>query len=291
MRHKIRASDRRIEPQTGDLASMSRADAERAISGAVQTAYLGDHTALTRILGFQKFYVDTRDVGFGGHVLLDGYWEIWLTLFCLRNVRAGMIVADIGANMGYYTVLFAGNVGANGHVLAVEPNPRATTLLRRSVEINGYASRTHVVEAACSDRMMTDAYLVVPPTEPKNAYISEDSTRADECSLKTTCVTLDALCDSYEHVDFIKIDAEGSEERIFAGMSAVLERNSPIVVIEINVARYANPAAFIHRLSSVYGTIRYVSFDGYATDVSQETLLSSNVGQDWLVVLSPHPPS
>jgi FkbM family methyltransferase len=246
---------------------------------------------LTRILGFQKFYVDTRDVGFGGHVLLDGYWEIWLTLFCLRNVKSGMVAIDVGANMGYYTVLFGKSVGAGGHVLAVEPNPRAASLLRRSVDINGYSARTRVAQIACADKAMTSARLIVPTSEPKNAYITADEETPGAVAIATECFSLDEVCEGYERVDFIKIDAEGSEERIFAGMASVLSRHRPMVVMEVNIARYADPAAFVQRLKSVYGTIRYVSYDGQAADVSPETLLSSNVGQDWLVVLSPRNPS
>lgn len=285
------SSGRRAVPPTIDLASMSRTEAEQAIRGAVQTAYLGDHTALTRILGFQKFFVDTRDVGFGGHVLLDGYWEIWLTLFCLRNVTWGMVAIDVGANMGYYTVLFGSRVGLGGHVLAVEPNPRAAALLRRSVEINGYAARTRVAQVACSDPTVTSARLVIPSTEPKNAYIASDGESLGQNAIETECLTLDQVCEGCERVDFIKIDAEGSEERIFAGMSEVIKRHRPMVVIEINVARYIDPAAFIRRLENVYGALRYISYEGQATDVSPETLLSSNVGEDWLVVLSPRSPS
>jgi FkbM family methyltransferase len=272
------------------LAEMSRPEAEAVIRRAVQNVYLGDHIALTRILGFHKFFVDTRDVGFGGHVLLDGYWESWLTLFCLRNVASGMVAIDVGANMGYYTVLFGNNVGSHGHVLAIEPNPHAVALLRRSVDINGYTARTRISEAACSDGSSASAQLFVPPSEPKNAHIVLDAALADPSGLETNCVTIDQLCDAYDRVDFMKIDAEGSEERIFAGMSAVLGRCRPIIVIEINVARYADPAGFIRRLRNVYGKLRHVSYDGHAVTVTEHELLTKNVGQDWLIVLSPDEP-
>lgn len=276
--------------RTQSLAEMNRPEAEAAIRRAVQNVYLGDHIALTRILGFHKFFVDTRDVGFGGHVLLDGYWESWLTLFCLRNVAPSMVAIDVGANMGYYTVLFGNNVGPHGHVLAIEPNPHAVTLLRRSVDINGYTARTHISEAACSDGSSASAQLVVPPTEPKNAHIVLDAASDDPSGLETNCVTIDGLCDAYDRVDFMKIDAEGSEERIFAGMSTVLGRCRPMVVIEINVARYADPAGFIRRLRDVYGKLRHVSYDGHAVTVTEQELLTTNVGQDWLIVLSADEP-
>jgi FkbM family methyltransferase len=277
-------------PGVEALGAMNRTEAEAVIRRAVQSVYLGDHVALTRILGFHKFFVDTRDVGFGGHILLDGYWESWLTLFCLRNVRRGMVAIDVGANMGYYSVLFGNNVGAEGHVIAVEPNPHAAALLRKSVDINGYGARTRVAEVACSDGACTSVFLVVPPTESKNAYILQDRETLDPDAREILSFSLDDLCRECDRVDFIKIDAEGSEERIFSGMTAVLDRYRPTVVIEINVARYLDAAAFIRRMRDVYGELRYVSYDGYAVAVTEQELLTRNVGEDWLIVLSPEQP-
>jgi hypothetical protein len=105
--------------QPHELAALDRLHAEAAIRSRVRSVYLGDHVALTCILGRYKFFLDTRDRGFGSHVLLDGFWEIWLTLFCARNLRHGMTVVDVGANFGYYSVMFAEFVGAPGRVLAV----------------------------------------------------------------------------------------------------------------------------------------------------------------------------
>ncbi|MET0676610.1 MAG: FkbM family methyltransferase [Bradyrhizobium sp.] len=269
---------------------MNRPEAEQAIRQAVQHVYLGDHTALTRILGYHKFFVDTRDVGFGGHILLDGFWESWLTLFCLRNVTRDMVAVDVGANMGYYTILFGNNVGPDGHVIAVEPNPRAVSLLRKSVDINGYTARTRIAELACSDGASPRARLAIPATEPKNAHVLDDTDVSSLSAIDIECTTLDKLCSTHERVDFIKIDAEGAEERIFAGMSGVLERHRPMVVIEINVARYADPAGFVRRLRSVYGELRFVSYDGHAEAVTEHELMSRNAGQDWLIVLSPEKP-
>lgn len=67
--------------QPHELVAFDRLDAEAAIRTRVQNAFLGNNGALTGILGRYKLFVDTRDEGFGSHVLLDGYREIWLTLF------------------------------------------------------------------------------------------------------------------------------------------------------------------------------------------------------------------
>ncbi len=94
-----------------DLASADRFTLERACRAQAQPVYIGDHTALCRILGRYKFYVDTRDRGFGSNVLLDGFWEMWLTMAIARAVKPGMVAIDIGANFGYFSLLMADLVG------------------------------------------------------------------------------------------------------------------------------------------------------------------------------------
>src|SRR2546423_1277061 len=61
-----------------ELPTIGRGELEGRARRAVSPVYLGDSVALCRILGRYKFYIDTRDVGFGAHILLDGFWEIWL---------------------------------------------------------------------------------------------------------------------------------------------------------------------------------------------------------------------
>ena len=124
------------------ILSEPREIAEGEIRGLCRTSYLGDHQALTRILGRYKLYVDTRDIGIASHLMLDGYWEMWVTEAMMRLLRRGAVVADVGANLGYFTVLMADLTGADGHVLSFEPNPQLAPLVRKSVEINGFAGFT-----------------------------------------------------------------------------------------------------------------------------------------------------
>jgi hypothetical protein len=78
---------------------------------------------LARVLGGPKIFLSADDLGFGCHLMLDGYWESWLTLFFARYVTPGKTVIDVGANFGYYTILFAAGVGPSGRVVAIEPVP------------------------------------------------------------------------------------------------------------------------------------------------------------------------
>ena len=130
------------------FASMDRFTLEALCRAQAQPLYLGDNSALCRVLSRYKLLLDTRDRGFAAHVLLDGYWEMWLTIFMCRHIQPGMVVIDVGANFGYYTVLMADLVGPEGHTFAIEPNPVVAALLRQSVTLNGFRSRTSIVEAA-----------------------------------------------------------------------------------------------------------------------------------------------
>ena len=279
--------------QPHELAALDRRDAEAAIRAHVQSAYLGDNTALTRILGRYKFFVDTRDHGFGSHILLDGFWEIWLTLFCARNLHTGMIAVDVGANFGYYSLMFAEFVGAPGHVIAVEPNPHAADLLRRSVDLNGFLSRTTIARVALGADDDATVPFYIPASEPKNALVvpSAASVNLDRGELiEVPSLRLDKLCTGRGAIDFVKIDAEGSEERIYAGMQEIIERDRPMIVMEFNVARYPDPGAFIEQIFGTYGTLYTINFDGSAAEVTRLQLLTERIGEDWLLVMSPQVP-
>lgn len=271
-----------------DIARRRPGSIETACRAEAQQAYLGDHVVLCRLLTRYKFYVDTRDTGFASHVMLDGYWESGLTRFIARIVKRGMVVADVGANFGYYTLLLADLVQSRGHVYAVEPNPEAAKLLRRSVNLNGFGSWSSIVEACATSTDGQTFSLFVPHGEPKNACIipSADIVSADAGIVH--CVpgrTLDSITAERGPPDFAKIDAEGAEEQIFSGMSRMLKATPPKIVLEFNAARYAYPRAFIERLIRSYGRLRYVTDDGDVASVTTDRLLSEHVGVDWLLYL------
>jgi FkbM family methyltransferase len=258
-----------------EIGLLARAELEEASRAAASPVYLGDNVALCRILGRYKFYVDTRDITFGAHVLLDGFWEPWITRFMARKVRPGWVVADVGANFGYYSLLLADLVGPEGRVHSVEPNPAAVELLRRSVMLNGFSGRTTVHALAAGESDGGSAKLWVPARNPGGAALAYPAGVPSDCErLDVGVSSLDALLASEQSVDFVKIDAEGSEQRIFAGMGRLLERFRPAVLLEFHPAWYADPSEFLCRLGSLYGSLRHIDYDGEAVPIAPETLIS-----------------
>jgi FkbM family methyltransferase len=268
-----------------DIAALSRDAFEAACRASASPVYAGGSVALCRILGRYKFYVSTLDDGFGSNVLLDGYWESWLTQFMARTVRRGTVAIDVGANFGYYSLLLADLVGPDGRLFAIEPNPDVAALLRRSIALNGLAPQTSVCECAAGAEDGTTATLFVPEREPKNAAIVAEPPAGAGRRHRVAVRRLDAIVGDAS-VGFVKIDAEGAEEDVIEGMAGIFARCRPDMVLEFNAARYADPAAFLDRVISLYGTLRHVGYDGRAADVTRERVLTEHFGEDWLLYMS-----
>lgn len=269
-----------------ELVDEDRFILETLCRAQVQPVFLGDYTAVCRILGRYKFYVDTRDRGFGTNILLDGFWEMWLTKFIASVVQPGMVTIDVGANFGYYTLLLADLVGPSGRVISVEPNPGAVPHLRNSIALNGFSQRTQIVAAAAGADCTGDVHLLSPTGEPKNARVVDSAAQAqgiDGAVHVVPQVSIDSIVSPREKIDFVKIDAEGAEAAIISGMAGVLDRDKPALVLEFNAARGEAPDELLRTLETTYGRIGYIDFNGDVITVDVEQLMSQARGEDWLL--------
>lgn len=265
------------------LANWPRSTVEAAIRRRVQTAYLGDGLVLARILGRHKIFLRSSDRGFACHLMLDGFWEMWLTQFLARRVTPGMTVVDVGANFGYYTLLLGDLVGAAGQVIAVEPNPEAASLLQESVLLNGHRTRTKVVPHALS-ASAGHGWLYAPDGEPKNAALVDTEHLAGGKTIEVATLTLDEVALEYGKVDLVKIDAEGGEQGIVAGMRQVIARDRPAIVLEFNAARYTDPRRFLDELLASYGTARELSLDGTLLPLDRMSVLDQASLEDRILL-------
>ncbi len=270
-----------------ELPKLGRWDLERRARALAQSTYLGDGVCLSRVLGRYKLYVDSRDVGFGAHIMLDGSWEPWLTTFMARQVKPGMNVVDMGANHGYYSLLFADLVGASGRVAAIEPNPHLCRLLRKSLTVNGFDTRCEVFQAAATAADNLALELWVPADEPKNGRVlpQEQQPQGGERA-PVRGQTATSLLKHWDRVDYVKIDIEGGEEDALAGLWPILERDRPQVVLEYNVGRCRDPNALLERLSALYGGLKTVNFEAATEATPTGDLLDRGRTEDWIIYLS-----
>jgi FkbM family methyltransferase len=271
-----------------ELPVMDRWELERRSRGAVQPVYLGDRVAMCRVLTRYKFFVDTSDIGFGANLLLDGFWESWLTTFMARRIQPGDYAIDVGANHGYYTLLFADLVGSGGRVASIEPNPNICTLLKRNIDINGFGGRVSLINQAATAEDDEEVALSIPAHESKNAFLVDSAQQArlrGDVVIEVKGERLATTLSYWERLDFIKVDVEGAEEAVVEGLFPLLERFKPKMVLEFNLRRCNQPHELLKRLKDLYGVIREIAFDGDAHDVEHSALMDRGHGEDWLLYL------
>jgi FkbM family methyltransferase len=239
-----------------------------------QSVYLGNNRALTRTIHGHKMYVDTRDVSLTPHILLDGNWEDWVTQLFLQMIKPGMTVLDVGANIGWFSLLAAREVGPTGRVIAFEPDPNTYGLVTDSLEINGYRDRAIVLKAAVADAPGEATFYRWAAHHGSNGLeINDDVRRAfpeqvEEITVEV--VTLDAvMANAGGSVDVIKIDAEGAEPAVLAGAQRVLADN-PNVRLLLEYRTHCAPALRAMRDDGF--AIAVVTHDGSLLPVADEQL-------------------
>jgi FkbM family methyltransferase len=149
--------------------------------------------------------------------------------FLRRLVKPGHTVVDIGANAGVYALSLGRRVGSTGQVWAFEPASSTADLLAHSIAAN-QIGWIHLDRRALSDHEGT-AWLQTPGQSELNCLASDRQGPGEEVAVST----LDACFEEFgwQHVDLLKIDAEGEEERILAGGQRFFHELSPLVMFEL----------------------------------------------------------
>lgn len=257
--------------EISQMLTHPRARNQAIIRSLCRNAFLGNATSLCSVLGRYKMFVDSEDVGLSAHLLIDGYWEMWVTEAMTQLIKPGMVVADVGANLGYFTLLMGDLVGHKGWVHAFEPNPAVAELLRRSVNVNSGQPRTTVHEVGLSDQE-GEATLSVPHREPKNATFAARHEGGAEITAQLR--RLDSFAELY-NLDFIKIDVEGHEEATWRGMDGLLKQGRPLtILLEFAADRYQDPGSFVDLMLSSGFSLSLLAHDHRPVALDKQSLLA-----------------
>ena len=159
---------------------------------------------------------------------MRGVYEPVTTALITRLVRPGDTVIDIGANIGYYTLIFARLVGDRGRVVAFEPDPDNFDLLARNVAANGYENVTLVRGAVAARAGMLRLYRSATNDGDHRTYDVRDG----RTSVEVEAVRLDEYWTADRGtVDLIKMDIQGAEGAALEGMEQVLARNPEVKLL------------------------------------------------------------
>lgn len=241
---------------------------------------------MATVLGAIQMYCRKDDKSVTPHLIGEGFWEAWITAWVLNNVDEETWFIDIGANTGYYSHIAR---WAGAHVMAYEPNPKYAELIRATVKIGWDYSREsllpdnhfNVFPYALSDSVGT-AVLTVPNELQGSASIRDglDGAKYPSDHIKVATTTLDQQLAGIPKKNMvIKIDAEGAEELIWNGMTNVLVRQKPVVILEYTPGSYSDE--FIDKLER-YAPLAWINHAGDTEPVTREWLLSQ---RDWVMLV------
>lgn len=166
------------------------------------------------------------------HGLIDGR-ELPVENFLVKFLKEGDVSIDIGANVGFYTLLFSVLVGNAGKVYAFEPTPRTFDVLRKNT-----ADKDNVtcIDAALMEKegkrnlvdygVLKSGLNTISPMPPKE--------ESQHTIISIDAITLDSYCLAhYIRPTFIKIDTEGAEEMVLKGGRKTLAAHHPTLIIEV----------------------------------------------------------
>ncbi|MFD5748401.1 FkbM family methyltransferase [Streptomyces sp. NPDC127033] len=182
-----------------------------------------------------RFAVDTQDF-IQRYLYIFGIWEPHITRWLQSRLKPGDAFVDVGANIGYYSVLASGLVGSTGRVVAIEASPTFHQRVVQHVRLNDCRNVRAVNSAVSDSRRAVTFVLASSANMGANSIVPYDGPA--ESSFETEAVPLTELLepDDISRARVIKIDVEGAEGAVVRGLAPLLDRLRPDVEIAVEVA-------------------------------------------------------
>ena len=156
------------------------------------------------------------------NLVLKGTWEPYTTDVFSKVLREGTTVIDIGANIGYFTLLAASRVGESGKVFAFEPEPQNYALLVKNINVNGFKNVQPFQKAVSRSTGKMALYLGTQSGTHSLFSVRETTTK----SITVDLVSLDEFFKEKKcAIDVIKVDVQGAEMDVLMGMQTLIKDN------------------------------------------------------------------
>lgn len=248
-----------------DLAGMRRilGSVNRLVEHSPALIRFGQQDVVARRIGGIMLLLDRADGSVSHIILQDHAYEPHLTPVFEYYCRPGATVVDIGANIGYYSVLGAQLAGPDGRVIAIEPNSENCRLLLLAAAMNGVS--VELLPVGLDDHRGWSYFSTALGTNGR--LVRGGPALADGSGFVVPTFTLDEVVDG--PVDLIKIDVEGAEFRVFSGAERILAECRPAILSEFSCHMLAEvsdclPESYLHRFTDL-GYRIYLVGKTYAT--------------------------
>ncbi|MGC1415971.1 MAG: FkbM family methyltransferase [Candidatus Acidiferrum sp.] len=150
-----------------------------------------------------------------------------------QHLRPGMTFYDVGANIGFFSLLAARLVGKDGRVVAFEADPEIAARLREHVARNEFGWITVEEKAVCAGSGTVFFARIDPAISPDRGLGHVVSTSSGD-TVQVSAVSLDDYTRTQPAPDFIKCDVEGAEVEVFRGAMRLLKEKRPGIICEMH---------------------------------------------------------
>jgi len=212
----------------------------------------------------RKIYVNIADRAVSKSIILEKRWEPEVANGVLSHLKPDSVFLDIGANIGWFTLLAADYLdrqSGSGKVIAIEANPTVIPYLAASVVESGLSDRVQLKPYAVSDRTGLVEINAMSTGNLGGIGIGEVLERDSDCHIAPT-VRLEDLLRHETRIDLIKIDIEGAEYLALKGAQKMLEKHRPTIIAELNpVALTAVSGQSVAGLVGFLADLGYQAFD------------------------------
>jgi FkbM family methyltransferase len=183
---------------------------------------LTDSSQIATVQG-NKMYLDPKDTL---NLSARGVWEPFGTEIFKKHIRTGDVFLDIGANIGYFTLIASKIVGNEGKVYSFEPDTTNFSILNKNVELNNCKNVTLVKKAVSDKTGKSDFYLDKNDLGKHSIFNLDQGKR-----IEIETVKLDDYFRNYSgKIDLIKMDIQGAEWLAIRGMKNMLEKNEKVKI-------------------------------------------------------------
>ncbi len=165
-----------------------------------------------------------------------GTYETDLQTAVADLVHPGWVAYDVGANIGYVSLILAQKLGDSGKIYAIEALPENLERLRTHVEMNALEPQVRVIPGAVAATSEPVCFLVGPSGAMGKAAGSAGRSDARRNSIKVPGISLDDFVfrDGYPPPQVIKMDIEGGEVLALRGMPRLLVEAHPLILLELH---------------------------------------------------------
>lgn len=165
----------------------------------------------------------------GAHILKSKSYEPHVTTVVKDLLKEGDVFLDIGANVGYFTMLASSLVKSSGKVIAFEPNPQNLQLIYTSM-LESNIGNVDIYPYAVSDKKAILRFTTVG----SNGGVVTDSSKAQQYYFLVPAIVADEVLASEEKINLIKIDIEAHEPFAIRGMEKLIRKLKPKIITEFH---------------------------------------------------------